>query len=825
MATTDQAFLRISLAIAQSLDLHDNVQLFLNALVVEKHLQQAVFLLFPEVLQHGEASFDKQVIPEFAYPEFAPAQNKPVDCIGLISDFEDKILMSFSADNPAIKNLRWLTTDTKSDMVFIQISGFGFLQLIPKKKSFGVFSMDKNLFSKEETELLPALIEKFRLSVVHCFKQSKNNAQVKGNTSEKNTGNLGERIVKTHQTKILSTISHETLNPLNTIKGHIILLRSMLMDHNQTAYLDIIDEKRAQLESVLKKILNNTSLHLKPVETVLKPFDLFELFHQLENKIKEQAQKKGIVLKTTVDEQIKTLLVGDQTRLFEALLFLAENAVRYATHGQIHIGADCIADGPETSSVKFYVNESGGAFMHIDVEGLMQFLKQEDESTTRSHEIMGLGLSLSKYYVDCMGGKLEFEKESGPGTNFSFTLILLKEKDTTVSSLQTDMIENKLVTRNIKLLLVDDDHFQLEMNRKLMKDWNLFLAEGGREAIEVLQKNPDIQVVLMDLNMPGMDGISATRIIRNELKSNVVIIAYSGEAHDEKTDECLAAGMNGFVSKTDDVTPIIETALGRHDLMIPAERVAKIKLFENMRALVIDGNSSIQWITAKTLVDAGCEVDMVRNGSDALEMILENSYNFILADYHLSGIDVFELAIRLKEKGIQTPLIAYSADNSPELLLRAKESGLKGPLLKSFYTYEKLAYLIQDIIASKPASESARLYDLTNLDTLVGNDRDELRSLVEIFIKYMPDDLEQLNKCLNEGNYTQVSRLAHKIKSSAKQYQIKSILDDFEKIERHEKLGVSETEVVFLVSKVTALINRVLLQLSEDFQLSIPQPD
>lgn len=818
MATTEQT--KLLSAIVGSHDRDTIINQFLRVLVETKKIPLAVFWMFPKTLETGRPELEKEVVAAYHYPSLQAITTKSVDCTSLIRTVEGVGPVFFASDDPTISQFQKAIPNLRLDMNFLYVEDYGYIQLLLNKKAFSLLGGDNNVFTADEKTALPLYIELLRQKLEMANYRS----QIANSTP---TFDQDEHVAThipnpAHQSKLLSTVSHEILNPLNTIKGYTTLLSDKTADPTQADYLNIIEEQRAQLESIVKKILNNTDLRIKEKEIREQVFDLNEVFYDLRLKFQTQAQRKGIGFNLFIDERLDYGLLGPKELFADALTFLVENAVRYSLRGRVSVSAQIEGIAEEKISIAFYVKESGGAFTKIDVNGLLNFFKPEASKDSRSHDIMGLGLSLARYYIKCMGAELMFQKESEDSTFFVFKMDFSIVKSKLVVKRADSMIPNKDITRTIKILLVEDQIVQHTIFKHAFKDWLPYTAESGKEALEILKSHPDISIVLMDINMDGMDGIATTVKIRQELMSNVPIIAYTGERIENRLEDCLNAGMNAFVTKPWDELPLlltIEKVLNRNDILIPETELSKAGSLEGFRALVIDHLDKILNITSRTLQDAGCQVDVLNGFNGVTEMLRLNNYDFILTDFVGSDSDLFKIVKSIQLMGLKTKVIAYVADNAPDIHTRCLAMGLKGPLLKSYASHRSLSFNIIDLLESKSLAYNSKLYNFK----LLGDIDEQMQTeLVELFIGETNKYLQVLLNHLNDGNFNRVSIIAHTLKSSCGQFNIKAVVNDLERIEKHQKFGVSEVEVIFLINKVVVLLNRAMQEMAADFNLKYP---
>jgi CheY-like chemotaxis protein len=324
------------------------------------------------------------------------------------------------------------------------------------------------------------------------------------------------------------------------------------------------------------------------------------------------------------------------------------------------------------------------------------------------------------------------------------------------------------------------------MAAHILRNWNISFAASGIDAIEHIRNNPDTHIILMDIRMPEMDGITATRIIRNELATKATIIAVSGEALETTVEECFEAGMNAFISKPFEREQLLRTILLHYAPLRQMQpdliKLRPVDKLSGLRGLVVEDNKMIQLLTMRYLRDLECIAELAVDIKTALEKIAINQYDFILLDLHLPDGTGYEVAQSVrKNKESHTCLIAYSGEDSDETRAKCKAAGINGIILKSYHTSQELAIkinrFIDEFLSNRAHLEQQKLsksaqtdYDLTKVNEIIGENTEDFVMLLKMFVEHSGTTLNQLIEASEKDDLVTLSRHAHSLKSSAKQF-------------------------------------------------------
>jgi len=351
--------------------------------------------------------------------------------------------------------------------------------------------------------------------------------------------------------KFLSNMSHEIRTPLNGMNGIIHLLQSTELSELQKEYLDMLGTSSQHLLQLINEILDFSKLKQKKIELKTNPVDIKALIKESLCNIQESATKKGLDVYTEGLEIFQQKLVTNKVRLRQILLNLLTNAVKFTDHGYIKLV--CRKFGNHANKMVFSISviDTGIGIRDDDFETIFDSFNKVSNRKLKLYEGTGLGLSIVKELIHYMDGSLIVESKLGKGSTFTAKLELPFAKADVPKNNLTSKDSNKTLT-GCKVLTVDDHKVNRLIIERILLNWGIVVltAENGKNAIETLETE-DVDIILMDMQMPVMDGIETTRTIRNSGKmySKVPIIAMTAAAMPEQKKRCLRSGMNGYISK------------------------------------------------------------------------------------------------------------------------------------------------------------------------------------------------------------------------------------------------------------------------------------
>ncbi len=344
----------------------------------------------------------------------------------------------------------------------------------------------------------------------------------------------------------LANISHEIRTPMNGILGFMDLLSEPeLEEDTKNRYIDIINKSGERLMATINDIIEISKLEAGQLKVQISDVDVTAVMDYLFGFFKYQADEKGIQLKVNnrlsgMDTVIKT----DRQKLEGVLINLIRNAIKFTRKGFVEFGC-LLKDG----QLLFYVQDTGMGIPPDRVKAIFDRFVQADLKLTRPYEGSGLGLSIAKGYTDLLGSKIEVESEEGKGSTFNFSIPYQPAKSQAQKTVTTSLPKEKPGGRKLILIAEDDEVSNILLKEIFAeRDFKLLYAVNGEDAVKVCKEYSDIDLILMDIRMPGMNGIEATRQIR-KFNKKVPILAQTAYAMPGDKENALKAGCNDYISK------------------------------------------------------------------------------------------------------------------------------------------------------------------------------------------------------------------------------------------------------------------------------------
>jgi signal transduction histidine kinase/CheY-like chemotaxis protein/HPt (histidine-containing phosphotransfer) domain-containing protein len=363
-------------------------------------------------------------------------------------------------------------------------------------------------------------------------------------------------LVKEH---FIANISHEIRTPLNAIIGFTKLLQRQPLNNNAAEYVSSINSSGENLLSIISDVLDLSKIESGMMRLEKTPLSISSLAHSVFNMFSSKAQEKNLDYKLFVDKTLHDGYAGDAVRITQVLANLLSNAIKFTNSGFVYLQVSSQYTFNDIYQVQFVVSDSGIGITPAFKNQIFERFTQADEHTTRKYGGTGLGLSIVKQIVELMNGDIQLEENELGGT--VFRVILPLEKSTQTIKEKSPLAETISAVENsdAKILVVEDNIMNQSLMKHLLGNWNMAydIAGNGSEAIELLRQN-DYDIVLMDIQMPEMDGYICSEIIRNKLHLEMPVIAMTAHAFAGEKEKCISYGMNDYLSK-----PVREEELKR----------------------------------------------------------------------------------------------------------------------------------------------------------------------------------------------------------------------------------------------------------------------
>lgn len=369
-----------------------------------------------------------------------------------------------------------------------------------------------------------------------------------------------ENAVKAKQ-QFLSNMSHEIRTPMNAIIGFTKVLLKTDLSARQKDYLNAIKLSGDALIVLINDILDLAKVDAGKMTFEQTPFKMAVSFSAMLHLFEAKIQEKNLVLVKEYDNRIPDVLLGDPVRLHQIILNLMSNAVKFTAKGNITVSVKLIDEDEEKVSVEFAVADTGIGIAENKIETIFENFQQASSRTSRLYGGTGLGLSIVKQLVELQGGTISVKSKIDEGSVFSF--ILNFQKTNAEVEAGTEMLELNKEIQSIKVLVVEDIALNQLLMKTLLDDFGFEqdIAANGKIAIEKV-KDKSYDIILMDLQMPVMNGFEATDYIRQTLKLNIPIIALTADVTTVDLAKCKEVGMNDYIAKPVDERLLYNKMLG-----------------------------------------------------------------------------------------------------------------------------------------------------------------------------------------------------------------------------------------------------------------------
>ncbi len=632
--------------------------------------------------------------------------------------------------------------------------------------------------------------------------------------------------------RFLANMSHEIRTPMNAVIGMTNLLQDTGITHAQKKYVDGIKGASEHLLVIINDILDFSKIEAGRLEIETIEFDVLDVLKSVIQTFKFKAAEKSLDLRLIAEDGLPTAVVGDPTRLLQILMNLVSNAIKFTKKGSITIHARLFNEDSNKATLAFSVTDTGMGIPEDKIDTVFSSFEQVSRSTTRLFGGTGLGLTITKKLIEMQGGSISVKSKVGEGTSFIFVLKFPKgSKLLNRQNKRKDVVIRPL--GKITILLVEDNELNQVVAVDTLKKWGksvrVDIANHGAEALDLIKKN-SYDIVLMDVQMPVMNGYDATKAIRNELGLHKLpILAMTAYATTGEAEKTIIAGMDDYISKPFDPKKLFQKIVQLSKHQFPDDNttsVAKAPISTEKNG-VDTKVTDLQYLTETTGDDPELMAKMIeimlRETPEEIkkmeELYSEKKWDRLRAVAHKFKSAVTYMGLNeMKEvvKDIQT-----NAQNHQNL----KRIGDLIQQLKLVCT-QALGELEQALkhlqhhnnTPQEPVQEDESITDLTFLTETTGDDPVLMAKMIEIMLRETPEEIQKMEILYEEQDWDRLRSVAHKFKSSVTYMGLHDLKDTVKAIQTNAEKRENLQETQQLIKALKTSCSKACNELEEVLQ-------